>query len=70
MKISSSGPYPLLKMDIFVNSAYLGTHEASSSFYLVPSELENLQAENELKIIAYDSVYNRTEASLLFKVKQ
>jgi len=70
LKITSSGPYPLLKIDIFINNSYLGTHEAASGFYFVPSELENVQAQNELKIISYDTVYNRSETTLMFRVQE
>ena len=49
---------------------YLGTSGPSFIFSFTPSDLENLQANNELKIIAYDSVYNSSEAALTFKVQQ
>ncbi|OGI72268.1 hypothetical protein A3C60_00740 [Candidatus Nomurabacteria bacterium RIFCSPHIGHO2_02_FULL_37_45] len=69
LKISSSGPYPLVKVDVFINDKYLETYSSGSSFSFVPAELENLQTENELKIIAYDSVYNNNETTLIFQVK-
>ena len=70
LKISSSGPYPLLKMDIFINDSYLGTSEAPFVFFFTPSELNNWQAENEIKIIAYDSVYNSGETTSTFKIQE
>ena len=70
LKIASSGPYLLSKLDVFVNENYLGTSQAPFVFSFIPSLLENLQTDNELKIIAYDSVYNKSEASLMFKVQQ
>ncbi len=70
VKISSSSPYPLLKLDIFVNDGYLGTSEAPFNFSFMPSDIENLQANNELRIVAYDSVYNSSETTLTFKVQQ
>lgn len=69
LKVSSFSPYPLLKMDVFINNIYLGTHDFASDFSFIPAELENLQTENELKIIARDVVYNSSEATLIFKVK-
>ena len=69
IKIASLGPYPLLKMDIFINGVYLGTSGPASLFSFIPAELENLQTENELKIIAYDSVYNSSETTVVFKVE-
>ncbi len=70
LKISSSGPFPLQKMDLFVNDSYLGTYSSASLISFTPSELENLQANNELKIIAYDTIYNRSETTSIFKVRQ
>ncbi|MBI2627737.1 PBP1A family penicillin-binding protein [Candidatus Nomurabacteria bacterium] len=70
LKISSSGPYPLLKLDVFVNDEYLGTSQAPFIFSFTPKELENLQAENELKIISYDNIYNKSETNLTFKVQE
>ena len=69
IKVSSSGPYPLLKMDIFINNVYMGTSSPTSLFSFTPRELENLQTENELKIISYDNVYNNSETISLFKVE-
>jgi penicillin-binding protein 1C len=70
LKISSSGFYPLLKMDIFINNTYLGTASSTSGFSFIPKELEDLRAENELKIVAQDSIYNSSETTSMFKVQQ
>ncbi len=70
LKISSSSVYPLVKMDVFVNDIYLGTTDAPFNFSFVPSLLENLQTNNEIKVVVYDSVYNKSEASLNFQVQQ
>ncbi len=70
LRISNGGAYPLMKMDIFINDSYVGTSEAPFVFSFTPSNIENLEIENEIKIIVYDSIYNISEASLRFKVKQ
>jgi hypothetical protein len=70
LKVSSSGVFPLQKMDIFINNVYLETEQPPFNFSFTPTELENLQSDNELKIISYDTAYNRSETSLVFKVKQ
>ena len=62
--------YPLSKVDIFVNDSYVGTSNAPFIFSFTPSQVENLQANNELKILAYDSVYNSSETTTTFKVQQ
>ncbi|MEK7140742.1 MAG: hypothetical protein AAB815_03075, partial [Patescibacteria group bacterium] len=69
LKISSLGRFPLQKIDIFVNDIYLGTSKPPFVFSFIPSELENLTTENELKIISYDTAYNRAETSLVFSVE-
>jgi penicillin-binding protein 1C len=70
LKISSSGAFPLQKIDIFINDVYLETKETPFNFSFIPKDLENMQNTNEIKIIAYDSVYNRNEATSVFNVQQ
>ena len=70
LKISNSSPYSLLKIEVFINDTYLGTYEYPAVFSFIPRELENLQTDNELKIIAYDSIYNSGETTLVFKVQE
>lgn len=68
LKISSSGIFPLQKIDIFINGVYLETDESPFNFSFTPSELENIQNENELEIISYDTVYNKSQTTLVFKI--
>jgi penicillin-binding protein 1C len=70
LKISNSGRFPLQKIDIFINNVYLGTSQSPFGFSFVPKELDSLKEENEVKIISYDTVYNRAEVSSVFKVRQ
>lgn len=67
LKILSSSS--LAKTDVFINDIYLGTYNNASDFSFLPSELQNLQAENEIKIISYDTAYNRGQTSLIFRVQ-
>ena len=69
LKISTSGVFPLQKIDIFINDAYLGTSKPPFNFSFIPSELDSLKDENELKIISYDTVYNRGEVISVFKTQ-
>jgi len=70
LKLLNSGIYPLKKIDIFINNTFIGTTETPSNFSFIPEELDNLMSENELKIISYDIIYNRTETVSIFKIKQ
>lgn len=69
LKTLSSGLFPLQKIDIFMNGIYLETDLPPFNFSFIPSELENLQNNNELKIISYDTAYNRSETSMVFRVE-
>lgn len=69
LKILSSGYFPLQKIDIFINDTYLGTSKPPFSFSFTPSELDSLKSQNELKIISYDTVYNRSETTSTFLVQ-
>ena len=69
LKISNSGHFPLQKIDLFINNAFIDTLKPPFSFSFVPAEIDNIKSENELKIISYDAVYNRAENSSIFKVE-
>ena len=70
LKLSNLTPSPLLKIDIFINDVYMETNHPPFNFSFVPSDLENMRLENIIKIVAYDSAYNKSEASSSFKVGQ
>jgi len=70
LKVKNDGRFPLKKMDIFINDVYLGTVETPFNFSFVPRELDNLRENNELKIILYDSAYNRGEVISVFRVEE
>ncbi|MFA6274196.1 MAG: PBP1A family penicillin-binding protein [Candidatus Paceibacterota bacterium] len=69
LKIQSFGVFPLEKIDIFINNVFLGSSTPPFSFSFVPSELDNLKNENEIKIISYDKTHNRTETTSFFKTQ-
>jgi penicillin-binding protein 1A len=69
LKISSSGLFPLQKMEVFINGVYLETLEPPFYFSFTPSGLENLRQHNELKIVSYDTAYNQGEATATFDVR-
>jgi membrane peptidoglycan carboxypeptidase len=68
LKIQSSGVFPLQKIDIFINNIYLETSEPPFNFSFIPKNLDNLGDSNELKIISYDTMYNKSETDATFKV--
>ena len=68
LKINSVGIYPLKRMDIFINDTFMDTIEYPFVFSFSPKDLDNLQTKNEIKLISYDSVENRSETSATFNV--
>ena len=69
VKISSTGRFPLQKIDVFINDIYLGTSTYPFNFSFIPKELDILKEENDITIISYDNTYNRGETNGTFKVK-
>ncbi|KKR79721.1 MAG: Penicillin-binding protein, 1A family [Candidatus Nomurabacteria bacterium GW2011_GWA2_40_9] len=69
LKVNNTGPYPLKKIDVFINDVFLGTANYPFTFPFVPSELDNLRNENQIKVISYDTVSNRSEAYTIFRVE-
>jgi len=69
IEVESSGPFPLQKIDIFINDLYIESFNPNSKFYFTPSDLDNLSYENELRLISYDSAHNVGEATAVFYVK-
>ncbi len=63
--------FPLARIDYYLNSAYLGTKEQAPwtfSFNLSDADSANLSGQNNLKVVAKDSVGNKVEATVLFNV--
>lgn len=68
LKLSSSGDFPLVKVDVFINNIFIETLESPFYFGFTPKDLENLKTKNTIRIIGYDSVGGRGEKSSTFKV--
>ncbi|MCX6757496.1 MAG: PBP1A family penicillin-binding protein [Candidatus Nomurabacteria bacterium] len=68
LQITSTGRYPLAKIDIFINNTYIQTIRPPFNFSFTPSELDNLINVNEIKLISYDTVFNRSETVSVFNV--
>lgn len=70
LKITNTSPYPLTKIDLFLNGVYQQTLQPPFTFSFVPSEISGIEHTNELKIIGYNSIYNKGEASVIFTVEE
>ncbi len=69
LRVGGTGSFELQKIDIFINDNYLGTATYPFNFSFIPENLENLDEVNTLKIVSYDTAYNRGEAVVEFTVK-
>lgn len=66
-EISSS--FAIEHVDFFVNGVFLGsTRSLPYAFAFVPESLDNTQTTNELRVVAYDVVGNRSERTILFGI--
>ena len=69
LEFTNNNPLPISKMDIFINNIFIESIKTPFNFSFTPSEIENINYENELKIISYDSFFNKSESSIIFKVQ-
>ncbi len=68
--IKNTGKYPTSKIDFFINDIFIGSSKSSPySFSFVPIEITSIKDLNELKVIVYDSVLNKSEKTIIFKTK-
>jgi len=70
LKIKSEGKFPLQKIDIFINDIYSGTSYSPFNFSFIPKDLESLSTSNTIKIVSYDTVYNKSETVSSFKIAE
>ncbi len=64
IQLQNSSKFPISRVDVFLNNIYLGsTVSAPFNFSFNPSNIEGVSAKNNLKVIVYDSVKNKGEAT-------
>lgn len=63
--------YPISKMEFYINNNYLGTSNTSPFlFSFTPSEINSIQKENTLKVVATDLTYNKSQTEINFKISE
>ena len=61
--------FAIERVDFFVNEVFLGsTQSMPYTFAFIPRDVANVQETNELRVVAYDIVGNRSEKTILFGV--
>lgn len=70
VNISSTGRFPLVRTDFFVNNIFIGSSGKNPlGFSFVPGEIDGIKPQgNELRVVGYDSVFNSGTAVVLFGV--
>lgn len=69
VSFSSSGRFPVVKADFYINGSYAGSaNRAPFVFVFSPIDTPDLQPTNSLKVVIFDSVSNRAETATDFKV--
>lgn len=67
--ITATGKYPIAKVDYFVNGNFIGsTTQYPWSMSFSPNDIDNLSADNEIRVVAQDTAQNRSEARVPFRV--
>ncbi|MDO8590634.1 MAG: PBP1A family penicillin-binding protein [bacterium] len=67
--LNASGRFPLSKIDYFINGSFVGSvNRYPWSFAFVPQNIDNLTTDNEIRVVAYDNVLNKSETKITFRV--
>ena len=71
VQTSNQSTYPISKLDFYINSTYVGSaNQTPFLFSFVPADINSIGSENTLKIVATDSVYNRSEVEMNFFITE
>jgi 1A family penicillin-binding protein len=62
------GRFPIGQLDVYLNDTFLGSiKQAPYELSFIPQEIPNLQLENKLRVVIYDSVRNKSEETIGFQ---
>ncbi len=62
--IETSGKFPVTKADFFINGDRIGgVDQPPLNFSFIPEGIDNIQSENDLQVVVYDSVFNKAEVT-------
>jgi len=72
VRFQDHGEHSVTKADYFINDEYIGSSIRPFSFSFTPANVSSVgsgRSINTLKVVAYDSVYNRAEATVQFTIE-
>ena len=61
--------FPVSKIDYYINGIFIGSSQNTNNFAFIPNDIQNIQKENNLKVLVYDTVLNKNSQSIIFKVE-
>lgn len=69
--VNITGRFPITKVDYFVNGVFAGSvNRYPWNFSFLPSSIDSLAENNQINVVVYDSVMNRSETQTSFNVAQ
>ena len=65
VNISSSSKFPLKKSELYINGKFITSNSVNPTMLsFVPKDVAGIERNNIIKVISYDSIYNRSEATM------
>lgn len=59
--------YSISKIDYYMNGIFIGSSQGQNIFSFIPNDTQNTGLENNLKVVVYDTVFNKTIKTITFK---
>lgn len=71
VQTKTESTYPISKLSFYINNTYIGTSNTSPFlFAFTPAEIKAVSQENSLRVIATDSVFNKSETEIVFNISE
>lgn len=70
LKINNSGTFPLQKIDLFINDNYIDTIKSPFFYSFIPGDIEDIKEYNTIKLIVYNTAFNKSEVISNFSVNK
>jgi len=69
LEVEATGKFGVQKIDLFVNGRYINSAKVKPFlFSFVPNDIDSIQNENELRLVGYDSVFNKGEKIITLRI--
>lgn len=61
--------FSILKTDYYINGIFIGSSQNQNNFSFIPNDINHIQTNNNLKVVVYDTVFNKTTKTISFKIE-